>query len=821
MPVAMQPQSNPQALKAILFADLAQYSRLTAAGELAALDLVMRCFELFRDHCAHYRGEFIKTTGDGVFVVFDSVSDAIDYAMSVQAKLAGLAMELPHAGRFRIGLHLGDVRRRDGDVFGHAVNVAARVETQAEPGGLCVTEDVYRAARNTTRYVFRFAGRRVLKNIPGMVSLYHVTSPQNTGALPEPDHLSITVIDGLAIQTADGEPVEVRSRKAQALIGYLALSSGFRDLQQRIAALLWPDRPAGEARNALNQCLRQAGKALAGGPIEAELPRGNYAGIDPSRVIVDVIRILNDLTEGVIDESLLRRPDWPEAILYGFESVSSLYKAWLSVTRHNYRDRAQEALEDLLQRFDANEAVVKHAAAALLMLEPSHEGAVRCLMRHHSATHNNAAAMRVFAAFSATLRERYQLEPSTETAALAASLSGPVQLRERDRTPRDRPPVIAVGPFVSHGASIAALSSGFRSELIMNLSKFRELTVIDLREESGAPDVDYVFRAEGAEAEGGFRLFVSLEEPVARRIVWSDSYELSLAGWLSLQRKLVGRIAANVEVYLSHDRLARSLQELPENLGAYDAWLRGEHLLSHWSALSEDEAEKLFGQAIKEAPSFAPAHASLASVYNSRRFIRPGLPREPETQKRALELAGRAVELDPLDARNHMVVAWSAAMAQSFEQAELHYELACELNPNDPKIIVSAALGLAFMGRVDPAMNLLHHALTLTSLVPGYQWSHIATTRFLAGDYIGAVEAADRSQNLIVDTPGWKAAALNKLGRTGEGRAALAQLQQSVSIAWAGPSPPSRDDVLDWFLNAFPLRHESDKLSLAALLRLD
>jgi tetratricopeptide (TPR) repeat protein len=165
-----------------------------------------------------------------------------------------------------------------------------------------------------------------------------------------------------------------------------------------------------------------------------------------------------------------------------------------------------------------------------------------------------------------------------------------------------------------------------------------------------------------------------------------------------------------------------------------------------------------------------------------------------------------------------MAVAWSAAMAQSFERAEFHFDLASELNPNDPKILVSASLGLAFMGCTEQAMKLLDHALMLTSLYPDYQWSHIATIRYLGGDFIGAIEAANRSKNLILDTPGWKAAALQKLGRSEESRASIAQLHKSVASAWAGPSSPSPDDVINWFLGAFPLRRETDRMDLAATL---
>src|SRR5258708_545420 len=106
----MSPDAERPALKAILFADLAHYSRLVAQGEGAALDQVAQCLAVFEEHCRSHRGEFIKTTGDGVLIVFDGASDAIEYAMSVQERLAALAVQLPPAGNFRIGLHIGEVR---------------------------------------------------------------------------------------------------------------------------------------------------------------------------------------------------------------------------------------------------------------------------------------------------------------------------------------------------------------------------------------------------------------------------------------------------------------------------------------------------------------------------------------------------------------------------------------------------------------------------------------------------------------------------------------------------------------------------------------
>ena len=178
-----------------------------------------------------------------------------------------------------------------------------------------------------------------------------------------------------------------------------------------------------------------------------------------------------------------------------------------------------------------------------------------------------------------------------------------------------------------------------------------------------------------------------------------------------MQKQLVGRIASTLEVYLSHDRLSRQVRGLPQNLNIYDAWLRGEDLLTRWTPDAEDEAQRLFEGAIVADPNFAPAYASLASIHNSRQFIRPGIAADPAITERAAELAQRAVALDPLDARNHLVVAWSTAMTRHFEQSEVHYDLAAELNPNSPKTLVSAALGMAFMGRVDSASRLLERAM--------------------------------------------------------------------------------------------------------------
>lgn len=808
-------------LKAVLFADLAQYTRLVARNEPDTLTFVDRCFDLFRQHCEDFDGDFVKTTGDGVLILFDSASSAVDYAMTIQAKLHALAEDRGKVAHFRIGLHMGEVRRRAGDVYGHAVNLAARVEQQAQAGGVCVTQDVYWASRNSTQNRFRFAGRTALKNIPDPIALYHVVRHEGADEAEIDRCYDISVIDGLMIRFEVDEPVQLRSRRVQGLIGYLALSADYQDAENRIAALFWPDRNLADARRALGRCMRTAASSLALDAQRVLRQHAGLIGLNSDAVSVDIVRLFQNLRDGEVDELLLRRPDWPDAILLGFESLSPLFNVWLTVTRHRWHDRVLKSLEASLERFEVGEPAIAYTASAILNLDATHERAAQYLIRHHIATRNPAAAIRVFRQLGDILRDRFQIDPSAETRKLVESVSAPLPDKAplHPRRQDARAPRIAVGDFPDP-EQLDIHASGFRSELIANLSRFREWAVIELQPSVTISDAEYLLSTECTTTDGDVQIFVALSEVGTRRIVWSEKFALSLHQWVEVQKRVVDRIASTLEIYISQDRLSRTLQQSSSDLDAYDAWLRGEHLLTSWSPQAEDEAEALFERVIAEDPHFAPAYASLASIYNSRNFIRPGIVADPERHAHALDLGRRAVKLDPFNARNHLVVAWSTAITRRFEQSELAYGLAVELNPNSPTTLISASLGLAFAGSNDLARQMLERARALTTIFLDYQWSHIATISYLLGDFSGAVKAANYSNDLIIDTPGWRAAALLKLGRAEEARIALMQLQTKVATRWVGPNAATRDSILDWFLSAFPIKQGEIYADLSELRHL-
>src|ERR1700680_4381317 len=138
---AMAEERTERRLTAILAADVVGYSRLMGAdeeGTLAALKAIRR--ELVDPRIVEHRGRIVKTTGDGLLVEFASVVDAVRCAVDVQREMAERNAEVLAATRieFRVGINLGDIIIDGGDIFGDGVNVAARLETLAEPGGTCV-----------------------------------------------------------------------------------------------------------------------------------------------------------------------------------------------------------------------------------------------------------------------------------------------------------------------------------------------------------------------------------------------------------------------------------------------------------------------------------------------------------------------------------------------------------------------------------------------------------------------------------------------------------------------------------------------------------
>jgi TolB-like protein/class 3 adenylate cyclase len=202
-------------LAAILAADVAGYSRLMGVDEEGTLErLKAHRRELIDPKIAEHRGRIVKTTGDGILIEFPSVVDAVRCAIDVQRGMTGRNSDQPEGTRveFRVGINLGDIIIDGDDIHGDGVNIAARLEALAEPGGICISQTVLDHARGKFSFDVEDGGAQALKNIAQPVHIYRVVfdgtrrpaTPQaNAPALALPDKPSIAV---LAFTNLSGDP---------------------------------------------------------------------------------------------------------------------------------------------------------------------------------------------------------------------------------------------------------------------------------------------------------------------------------------------------------------------------------------------------------------------------------------------------------------------------------------------------------------------------------------------------------------------------------------------------------------------------------------
>lgn len=178
----MEPQTPPvvrsgqRSLAAIVFTDVVNFSARMQTDEELTLHILQRDFEAMRRICVAHQGTVLKTTGDGLLLYFTSAVQAVACALATQRYFAGQAKTQPAAETLthRFGVHLGDVFVNDQDVMGDGVNIAARLQAEAHPGGICISKTVYDVVKNKLELHVTRLGPRELKNISQRLPIYRL-----------------------------------------------------------------------------------------------------------------------------------------------------------------------------------------------------------------------------------------------------------------------------------------------------------------------------------------------------------------------------------------------------------------------------------------------------------------------------------------------------------------------------------------------------------------------------------------------------------------------------------------------------------------------
>jgi adenylate cyclase len=302
-------------LAAILAADVAGYSRLIGAdegGTLQALKAIRA--DLVDPTIAAHNGRLVKTTGDGLLVEFSSVVDALRCATEVQAGMGERNAAIPTDKRieFRIGINVGDIVVEDGDIFGDGVNVAARLEALAEPGGICVSARVQEDASGKLDLAFEDLGEQQLKNIARPVRAFRVATgaapatAAKTPALPLPDRPSVAVLPFTNMSTdpdqeffADGiaeDVITALSRYPSLFV--IARNSSFT-YKGRAVDVKQVGRELG-VRYVLEGSVRKSGNRIrvTAQLVEAETGKHVWAA-HYDRDLADIFAVQDEITEAV------------------------------------------------------------------------------------------------------------------------------------------------------------------------------------------------------------------------------------------------------------------------------------------------------------------------------------------------------------------------------------------------------------------------------------------------------------------------------------------------------------------------------------------
>lgn len=421
--------------------------------------------------------------------------------------------------------------------------------------------------------------------------------------------VAIALFGGLAVEASvseagSGLPLELPGHKARALLGYLAAHPGTPVSRNKLAALLWGDRPDRQARDSLKQAVWQLRRCFESHCPDLLRSDRQTVTLDTSAVSIDAVefrRLLGEATPQAIDAAIsLYRGDFLE----GLEAPDPGYEEWLLLERQRLRHLATEAMAAALDRYLAGRQRHRAAAVAqqLLLLDPHHEGACRALMQVHADRGERNKALALFDSLSRRLTRDLGVAPEPATAALydairhkraaAAEASAETGGPSPGTIAIERPapvPTVAVLPFVNIGddPEQAYFAEGLTEDVITDLSQLSGLATLihrgpaDARAQTSPLEAARALGAthvlEGSVRKLGcqVRITARLFEVASAGCIWARRYDRDVSDIFALQEEMSLGIADALRVSLLPAELQTLAERPTESIEAYQLYLLG------------------------------------------------------------------------------------------------------------------------------------------------------------------------------------------------------------------------------------------------------
>jgi DNA-binding SARP family transcriptional activator len=671
--------------------------------------------------------------------------------------------------------------------------------------------------------------------------------------------LTLALLGGFDCQRGDASRVVLPTEKARALLAYLAVNAGRRHPRDRLATLLWGDRPDEQARANLRKTLSRLHGALSGRAPACLVQGRSDVGVRPGALVVDVARFETLAREGT-PESLEQAAGLHRGpFLDGLGDCGESFHEWLMAERRRLDETLHDVLRRLLDHRVATGAVERaiQVALRLLALDPVDERVHRTLMRLYLQQDRPGAALEQYRQCRDVLGRELGIAPSAATEqvrsdVLCAAPEGAATPVERDALPRvthrlrtagdaraSRPTgrsaraCVAVLPFArpDDPEPQRRRGEGLAEDITTELGRFRELDVIApasaaayrlaavppgrIAGELGATHlVDGSVRADAER----LRVTVRLVEAATGRQVWAQRYACAAAGVFEVGDDIVRCIAGTLASRFEDIRLEAVRRLEPEQWDAYDLAAQGWSVLKRGDRTSVEQARELFRRAIATETGFARAYSGLALAlwaewacfyWNPSMFV----------QQEGVELARKAVQLDARDHRAHCILGVSLLYAGDYGAARRHLCRALDLNPCDADVLAHVSFGLSLVGEHRLAVEIGHRALRLQPHHADWHAGMVGVALFGARLHEEAIETMAPAPEGFCSEPAFIAAACAHLGRAEEASAYRQTVYRHYRNRLARGEFAAGTTCVAWLLGIDPFQRPEDVEHYAEGLR--
>lgn len=589
---------------------------------------------------------------------------------------------------------------------------------------------------------------------------------------------SLKLLGGFALRSAEGEEIRIPSRKTRGLLAYLSLSGDQPVRRERLAGLLWSEKPERRARHSLTQSLSELRSSLSNFGDAPLVTTRDGVRVDTALIRVDVLRFERAIAGASTAELEEAAELYTGALLPDLTDVDPAFEAWRSACQKELEERARETLAKLAEDSDRSETRRMEYARRLLGLDPYDERAHRTLIELHARRGNRRLASQHFETCRELLERELGVSPEPETVALAMSVASASDAGG---------PSIAVLPFrdLSPEAADSYFVDGITDEIRGALSHFRELVVFARQSSvlsaeraagSGSAgrdlNADYLLEGTVTKLENRVRITAALIDGRTGRQLWTERYDRVVDSLFSVLDDLVQRIVGLLVERVQEDVRKRAMGKKPADMTAYDYYLRGMHELGDFHGTKEGtaRARTMFEEAVRLDPDYAGAYAGLAAAYLEE--YRQGWATGPErTVTLAMQFAQRAVDIDERDSLARFVLSSAYfRLKQDFARARAQIEAAIELNPNYYWLYCYKSWFSVCTGDLEDGIYCGEEAIKRNPLLPDACLWIIGYARYLAGQYQAAVSTFTRMSHHGELVLACLAASYAQLGRLDEAR---------------------------------------------------